>query len=157
MSWSNASTTSGCVMTGDADDGTVVHAYGVVPGGQCVPLPATGIDGAGVAVLDAGPVAAVFSRLGSASYGDAAWHAHAEDATWLTTVATAHHAVLGRIIEETDVLPLRLPAMYRDEAQLHATLVVEAPLFEVALAAVHDHVEWGVKVYFAGTPAGTPP
>jgi hypothetical protein len=144
-------------MTGDEDGGTVIHAYGIVPGGECVALPETGIGGAGVALLDGGSVAAVFSRLCSASYGDAAWHAHAEDATWLTEVATGHHAVLGRIIEDTDVLPLRLPAMYRDEAHLHAMLLTESRLFEAALAAVHDHVEWGVKIFFTGAPASAPP
>lgn len=137
--------------------GTVVHAYGVVPGGTPVAVPDTGIGAAGVALLDAGPVAAVFSRLPASDFGEAAWREHAEDPKWLAEVATQHQDVLGQLIEDTDVLPLRLPAMYRDEVHLHQMLESESTLFQAALGAIHDHVEWGVQLLLTGEPEAAAP
>jgi hypothetical protein len=136
----------------DVEPGTVIHAYGIVPGDASFDLPDRGIGGAGVALLDAGPVAAVFSILPETSYGAAAWADHAEDAAWLTTVATEHHRVLADLVRGTDVLPLRLPAMYRDEGQLHEVLVTEAALFRAALDSLHDHLEWSVHLYLVDEP-----
>jgi hypothetical protein len=136
----------------EVDSATVVHAYGVVVGGTSLPLPDTGIGGSGVALLDAGPVAAVFSRLPGTDYGSAAWREHAEDPSWLADVALEHQKVLGELIESTDVLPMRLPAMYRDEMQLHELLTHEASLFRAALDSVHDHVEWSVQLFLASEP-----
>lgn len=135
------------------DTATVIHAYGIVRGGGAVAVPESGISGAGVALLDAGPIAAVFSRLCSTEYGEAAWRAHAEDARWLTEIAVEHQRVLDEIVEDADVLPLRLPAMYRDEAHLHDVLVAHQTLFCAALDAIHDHVEWGVQLFADRAPA----
>ncbi|MBO9520834.1 MAG: GvpL/GvpF family gas vesicle protein [Nocardioidaceae bacterium] len=138
------------------DASAVVHAYGVVLGGEPVPLPVTGIAGAGVALLDAGSVAAVFSRLPGCSYGESAWREHAEDPRWLAEVAVQHQRVLDEIVEDSDVLPLRLPAMFRDEEHLHRVLAGRAALLEAALVATHDHVEWGVQLLAAEQPAAPP-
>ena len=127
--------------------GTVVHAYGIVRCDAAVDLPTTGIGGAGVALLDAPPVSAVFSILPEAAYGAAAWEQHAQDPSWLAEVATGHQGVLDRLVDHTDVLPLRLPAMYRDEVHLHEFLSTEPRLFEAVLGALHDHVEWSVHLY----------
>ena len=135
------------------DTCTVIHAYGIVRGSDAVPVPDAGISGAGVALLDAGPIAAVFSRLSASTYGEAAWHTHGEDPRWLADVAMQHQRVLAQIVEDTDVLPLRLPAMYRDEEQLHAVLVEHQALFQAALDAIHDHVEWGVQLFGGKEPA----
>jgi hypothetical protein len=136
----------------DVEPGTVIHAYGIVPGDAPCDLPDVGIGGAGVALLDAGPVAGVFSILPDSSYGASAWADHAEDAAWLTKVATEHHRVLADLVRDTDVLPLRLPAMYRDEAHLHDVLSAEAALFRAALDTLHDHLEWSVHLYLVGEP-----
>lgn len=133
----------------DVDPTTVVHAYGVVAGGTALPLPDVGIAGSGVALLDAGPVAAVFSLLPESAYGAAAWREHAEDPHWLAQVAQEHHKVLTGLIENTDVLPMRLPAMYLDETHLHEVLAAEATFFRAALDAVHDYVEWGVQLFLS--------
>jgi hypothetical protein len=134
----------------DVELGTLVHAYGIVPTDASVDLPATGIGGAGVALLDAGAISALFSVLPESGYGDAAWREHADDPRWLTEVATAHQRVLSEVVRDTDVLPMRLPAMYRDERHLHDVLSHDGALFEAVLEAVHDHVEWAVHLYFTG-------
>jgi hypothetical protein len=136
----------------DVELGTVVHAYGIVRTDAEFDLPDTGIDGAGVALLDAGPVSAVFSILPDTAYGVAAWREHAEDPAWLAKVATEHQRVLGDLVQDTDVLPLRLPAMYRDEVHLHRMLEAEAPLFGAVLESLHDHLEWSVHLYLVAEP-----
>jgi hypothetical protein len=128
----------------------LIHAYGVVPSEAPIDLPATGLGGSGLALLDAGPISAVFSIVPATTYGDAAWQAHADDPRWLATVATEHQRVLNDVVRDTDVLPLRLPAMYRDELQLHQMLCTDGPLLRAALDAVHDHVEWAVHLYLTG-------
>ena len=134
----------------DAELSTLVHAYGIVPTEAPIDLPATGLGGSGLALLDAGSISAVFSLVPMATYGDPVWRAHADDPKWLTEVATEHQRVLNDVVRETDVLPLRLPAMYRDEMHLHEMLATEGPLLRAALEAVHNHVEWAVHLYFTG-------
>lgn len=136
----------------DVELGTVIHAYGIVPTGAPIDLPATGIGGAGVALLEGGTISAVFSILPEVSYGDGPWHEHADDPRWLTTVATEHQRVLSDVVHTTDVLPLRLPAMYRDEVHLHEMLTAEEPLLRAVLEALHDHVEWAVHLYLTSEP-----
>jgi hypothetical protein len=140
----------------DVEPATVIHAYGVVRTDAELDLPATGVGGAGVALLDAGPITGVFSILPDTSYGTAAWQQHAEDPAWLAQVATEHQQVLNDLVRDTDVLPLRLPAMYRDEVQLHRMLEAETPLFVAALEALHDHLEWSVHLYLVGEPDEPP-
>ena len=136
----------------DVEPGTVIHAYGVVRTDDAFDVPDTGIGGAGVALLDAGPVSGVFSILPGSAYGESAWREHAEDPAWLGRVATEHQRVLGDLVRDTDVLPLRLPAMYRDEVHLHRMLEAEAPLFSAVLESLHDHLEWSVHLYLVGEP-----
>jgi hypothetical protein len=136
----------------DVESGTVVHAYGIVRTDAVLDLPTTGIGGAGVALLDAPPVSAVFSILPGASYGAFAWQDHAEDPAWLAGVATEHQRVLDDLVREADVLPLRLPAMYRDEVHLYEFLSSDAGLLESVLDTLHDHVEWSVHLYLVGQP-----
>jgi hypothetical protein len=136
----------------DVEPGTVIHAYGIIRADAASALPDTGIGEAGVALLDAGPIAGVFSILPGTAYGEAAWTEHAEDAAWLTRVATEHQRVLGDIARDTDVLPLRLPAMYRDEVHLHQMLEAEAPLFHAVLESLRGHLEWSVHLFLVGEP-----
>ena len=137
----------------DVELGTVVHAYGIVRTDDAIDLPDTGVGGAGVALLDAGPVSCVFSILPGEAYGDAAWHSHAEDPRWLSAIASEHEAVLGQLVRDVDVLPLRLPGMYRDEVHLHDVIAAQAELFSAVLDALHGHVEWAVHLYLTGEVA----
>jgi hypothetical protein len=136
----------------DVEPGTVVHAYGIVRTDAVFDLPPTGIGGAGVALLDVPPVSAVFSILPEDSYGEPRWRAHADDPGWLAAVATDHQAVLGALARDTDVLPLRLPAMYRDEMHLHDFLRTDGPLLDEVLESLRDHLEWSVHLYLVGRP-----
>ena len=136
----------------DVEPATVVHAYGVVRSDAAFDLPPTGIGGAGIALLDAPPVSAVFSIVPDRSFGADSWRNHAEDPKWLAGVASEHQRVLGALIRDTDVLPLRLPAMYRDEVHLREYLAAEGPRLHAVLESLRDHLEWSVHLYFVGVP-----
>lgn len=126
---------------------TVVHAYGVLAAGAQPPLPPAGIDEAPVTVVQADGVSALVSVLDEARFGEAAWRDHGEEPRWLERVARDHHAVLQAVTDEVDVLPLRLPGIYSDEAALRAVLDAHAADFRTALERIGGHQEWGVKVF----------
>jgi hypothetical protein len=110
-----------------------------------------------VSLVPVGGLAAVASELGSEQYGPEVWRAHADDPRWLGEVAAAHNAVLEVLVDQTDVLPLRLPGLYGDRAALEAVLVEQADGFEASFAAVDGQVEWGVKVFLMRNVDDDPP
>jgi hypothetical protein len=129
---------------------TVVHAYGLVRSGQQLVLPDAGIGGAGVCLVGNGRLAAIAGELSSDEYGPEIWQEHADDPQWLGVVAASHNEVLELVVDQTDVLPMRLPGLYGDTAALESALEQQADEFEAAFAAVEGHVEWGVKVFLVG-------
>lgn len=131
---------------------TVIHAYGIVDAEAVEETRITGIGGAPVFYVVAGPVAAVVSQLDPQSFSHEEWRRHADDPAWLGEVASGHDAVLRAVADTTDVLPLRLPALYEDFADLERALRTESEGYLAALESVRDHLEWAVKV-FAVTPA----
>ena len=139
-------------MTGGANDPeTVVHVYGVVSSGADPALP-LGLDGQPVTITAIGPFDAVVSTLDAARFGARAWAEHAEDLPWLQEVATAHHAVLQRVVEQTTVVPLRLPGIHDDLPRLQAALRQAEHSLAAALALVDGHVEMGLHVFGSGEP-----
>jgi len=129
-----------------AAEGTVVHAYGLIADRPTLSLP-EGVDGAPVRIARAGDVSVLVSELRAEAYGPEVWRDHAEDPRWLEHVARQHHAVLQAMVEQTDVLPLRLPGIHPDIATLEDVLRdQEAPLTR-ALDTVRGHVELGAKVF----------
>jgi hypothetical protein len=139
-------------MTSDVvDSATVVHVYGVVPTGADPELPA-GLDGQPVAIRAVGPFDAVVSALDAERFGARAWTEHAEDLPWLQEVATAHHGVLQRVVEQTSVVPLRLPGIHEDMPRRQAALRQAEQGLVAALTLVEGHVEMGLHVFGSGTP-----
>jgi hypothetical protein len=134
-------------MAAEEAGGTVLHVYGLLDGGVEPSLPPAGIGGAPVALVTVGPVAAVVSELDDVRFGAQEWRAHADDPEWLGRVAGEHNAVLQALVAEVDVLPLRLPSLHRDRAELEEVLRSDAAGFEAALAEVRGHVEWGAKIF----------
>jgi Gas vesicle synthesis protein GvpL/GvpF len=128
---------------------TVVHAYGLVPAGA-TPAVTEGIDSSDLATLDLGGLAAVVSELSADRYGPAAWRDHAEDPRWLEVVVRQHHAVLQSLVEQVDVLPLRLPGIHESVAVLETQFRSQWDELAEAFDRVRGHVELGAKVYLAG-------
>jgi len=129
-----------------AAEGTVVHAYGLIADRPALSLPG-GVDGAPVTIVRAGEVSVLVSELSAKDYGPEVWRAHAEDPQWLEHVARQHHAVLQAMVEQTDVLPLRLPGIHPDVATLEEVLGEQETALVRALEAVLGHVELGAKVF----------
>lgn len=139
---------------GSPDREDLVHAYGIVDPEGPVQLPRAGIGGQAVFLVGVEGVAAVVSNLPAEEYGVESWRAHADDPAWLGDVAAEHNAVLEELTMTTDVLPLRLPALYRDIADVERALRAERDEFRAALDQVSGHLEWGAKIFLVGEPAG---
>ena len=141
-------------MTSPAEH-TVLHLYGVVGETPPMSLP-TGVGGAPVEVVEVAGLSVLGSELDVERYGPRVWQEKGQDPAWLTQVATEHHAVLQAVVEQGDVLPLRLPSLYLDRAAADRALSGEAESLRSALEALRGHVEVAVKVYLSeGTAEGT--
>jgi hypothetical protein len=140
-----------------------VHAYGVVRADLDTDreqLPDSGIGGTPVRLLPMRTIAVVVGDLDAGDFGEAAWQQHAEDPAWLEPVARGHHQVLQALAATSDVLPLRLPGIYRDDDGLTEALASEEDRLLERLLFVAGHREWGVQVFGGamaepGTPAPT--
>ena len=132
--------------------GTVIYAYGVVDGSASIESPVQGLDGTDVFVVGEDRLGVLVSELSVARFGERMWRQHAEDPAWLGTVARAHHAVLSSVAETTDIVPLRVPAIYGDPGRVRHMLETEAPTLDAALTRIREKREWGVKIYAAARP-----
>lgn len=137
---------------------TVLHTYGVVASPDA-PLPAAGIAGTPVGALDLGEVAAVVGWLPADRYGPEQWETHGQDPAWLEPVAREHHQVLQALCDDpavADVVPLRLPGIYRDLDAVRTRLLAQTADLRRALEDICGHAEWGVKIILT-RPARTRP
>jgi hypothetical protein len=94
----------------------------------------------------------VLGYLEADRYGEAVWAEYGQDPRWLEPVAREHHAVLQELIEQGDVLPLRLPGIYADEDSLRSSVAAARHALDTAMAEVRGHAEWSVHL-FQGAPA----
>ena len=133
--------------------GTVIYAYGVVDGSASIPT-LEGLDGTEVFVVGHDRLGVLVSELSVARIGEHMWRRRAEDPTWLETVARAHHMVLSTVAANTDVVPLRVPAIYGDHDRVRLMLETDAPALGAALIRIREKVEWGVKIYWVGDAGG---
>ena len=58
-----------------------------------------------------------------------------------------HHGVLKRQCMQTEVLPLRFGAIFRNETSLRETLAERQQQYLDTLADLRDSAEWGLKIY----------
>ncbi len=58
-----------------------------------------------------------------------------------------HHGVLKQECAQTEVLPLRFGAVFRNEGSLREVLAKGQQQYLETLAELEDSIEWGVKVY----------
>lgn len=136
---------------------TVLHTYGVVANTD-VALPEHGIGGTPLSILDVHGLAVVVGPVDAARLGPRVWEQHGEDPQWLGRVAQAHHEVLQAICTGSppaDVLPLRLPGIYPDEAALRAALLPSSSALREALDRIRGQLEWGVQIFRVDEPVAT--
>lgn len=135
-----------------AEQAHVVHAYGVISSDavdtvERDALPQRGIAGSPVRVLPLSGIAVIVGDLAADRFGEKAWRDHAEDPAWLEPVARGHHEVLQTVAATVDVLPLRLPGIYRDDDELTRLLAADEESLLERLHVVSGHQEWGVHVH----------
>lgn len=141
-------------MTSNGD--SVLHAYGVVEGAGAGDLPLTGIGQTPVRLVEVGDLSIIVGDLPSSEYGEAAWAEHAQDPAWLEPVARGHHDVLQTLVEDADVLPLRLPGIYPDEQTLSDAFTSAHDDLIERLCFVSGHREWSVHVFLESEDTGEP-
>jgi hypothetical protein len=124
--------------------------YGVVSsvGASDIATGLAGVEpGSAVEAIQEGELAALASRVPLSEYGDDQLRLHLEDIEWLERTARAHEAVQERVLRRTDLVPLRLCTLYRDQDAVRRVLRENAELFAENLVLVRGCAEWGVKVF----------
>ncbi len=111
-------------------------------------LPAAGIwPQSPVCALSCGDLLALYSRVPLSEFGPAALESHLEDTDWALALVLAHQRVLGDLLDEYTLIPLRFCSLYSSEAQVQTLLAQHAETFVRTLDRLQGATEWGVKLY----------
>jgi len=137
-------------------DEAIVHAYGVVAANTSWSGFPTGIADTTVRVYEVGDLAAIVGLLPVKGFGVEDWEENAANVSWLEQVARRHHEVLQYAATTGDVVPLRLPSLYRNLESLADTLRASGDRLEQALRRIQAKLEWSVKIYRSATDEDPP-
>ncbi|MFI6926338.1 GvpL/GvpF family gas vesicle protein [Nonomuraea spiralis] len=107
----------------------------------------TGVAGAPVRRLTHRDLAAFFSTVSLAEFGEEALRRSMEDLAWLEETARTHHRVVEAVAALRPTAPVRLVTVYTGEAQVRELLDERHEQFDAVLARVAGRREWGVKAY----------
>jgi hypothetical protein len=138
-------------------DSVGCYVYGVV-GAQAALTPgASGLEDVHeVFLIDGDSVAAVVSRVSLDEFGEEALKEHLDDLSWLERQARRHEQILGRVREQTTLVPMRLCTIYRDERSVREMLAREQTFLIDALDRLEGRTEWGIKIYAVSDPGDAP-
>ena len=134
----------------------VVHAYGVVETAAELTLPPAGINGAPVTRSACGEYTVISSSHAESELGAAIWEERGQDPHWIGSIAAEHHAVLQALVDQVDILPLRLPGIYLDERSMCEALTVSHGELRAVFETIRGHVEWGVQIFSRAVEARPP-
>lgn len=123
----------------------LLYVYAVVPRSAHVDGAPPGVDGAAVALVAEGDVAAMVSRV-DASYGEGL-DDRVADVAWLAPRATAHDVVLTWASDTGPVVPLPLLSLFRSDSAVQRVLRERSAEFSALLAYVAQGREYGVRVF----------
>ena len=123
----------------------LLYVYAVVPRSAHVTGAPLGVDGAPVALVAEGDVAAMISRV-DASYGEGL-NDRVADVAWLAPRATAHDVVLTWASDTGPVVPLPLLSLFRSETAVQRVLRERSAQLTALLAFVAQGREYGVRVF----------
>jgi Gas vesicle synthesis protein GvpL/GvpF len=127
--------------TGDA-----LWTYCVMRAGEPAPEGATGVEGASLARVESGDLAAVVSRVPLDEFGEEPLRDNLNDIAWLERVARAHEGVLEAALGAGTIVPLRMCTIYESEAGVRRMLQDERESLAGALDLLDGRQEWGVKL-----------
>ncbi|MFJ8074551.1 GvpL/GvpF family gas vesicle protein [Streptomyces sp. NPDC096176] len=124
------------------------YVYAVArPVDDAASFAAAGVGGAPARFAEHRGLAAVVSHVRAEDFEEAPLRAHLEDLDWLADTARAHESVVGAFSGITNVVPLRLATVCRDESGVRRLLDEGHDRFTASLARLDGRVEWGVKLY----------
>ncbi|MEU0372852.1 GvpL/GvpF family gas vesicle protein [Streptomyces sp. NPDC006283] len=124
------------------------YVYAVAqPVGDAASFAAAGVGDAPVRFVEHRGLAAVVSHVRAEDFEEAPLRAHLEDLDWLADTARAHESVVGAVSGITNLVPLRLATVCRDESGVRRLLDDGHDRFTSSLARLDGRVEWGVKLY----------
>jgi hypothetical protein len=132
-------------MPSEAPVGDALWVYCVLPAAAAAPEVA-GVAGARIELVEAGPLAALVSRVPLAEFGEQPLRRNLNELPWLERVARAHETVLERALATATIAPLRLCTIYADEERVRAMLDAARERLLDALGALEGRQEWGVKL-----------
>jgi Gas vesicle synthesis protein GvpL/GvpF len=121
---------------------SLYYVYGIVP--ATAATPPTGMDGAPVALVPVGDVAALVSEV---TYEPAAVEEKLADLDWLSPRAIAHDSVVSWASDRGAVIPFPMWVLFRDAASLQGALAPRLAEFHRAIGAVGAGREYSVRVF----------
>jgi hypothetical protein len=128
--------------------------HGVVATDRQAPLPriADAFDKAEVIDAAADPHALLISEVPLPLQGEIEAGTLFSDPARISALAMAHHRILAALAATTDVVPIRLGTLVSGLAGARDLMTREARRFADRLAAIHNSVEFGIRMLPARAP-----
>jgi hypothetical protein len=103
--------------------------------------------GDGLELIGTDELAVVVGSVPLSDFGEDVLEKRLNDREWLAETATAHEAVVHRLLACTTVAPLRFGSLHRNAASVESFLEAHDAEFRSTLERLRGRVEFGVKVW----------
>lgn len=125
----------------------IIYLYGIVPASLSLAGAPTGLDDGHLELVRRGDVAALISRLESATYPVEVVEARVGDVSWVGPRAVAHDQVLTWASEAGPVVPLPMFTLYREAAALDGMLAEREGKLRKTLERIGGAQEYAVRLF----------
>lgn len=127
----------------------LLYLYGFVPSDAATPPPGlSGMDGAGIRLLDAGGFALASSEVDPAVYSGGALEERLGDLAWVGARGVEHEKVVTWFADHATIVPVRLFTLFSSEASLLDEACRRAEDVSASLQRFRDVREWDLKVSY---------
>lgn len=103
--------------------------------------------GDGLELIGSDDLAVVVASVPLSEFGEDVLEERLNDREWLAHTATAHEAIVQRLLACTTVAPLRFGSLHRNAASVESFLTLHEDEFRSTLERLRGRVEIGVKVW----------
>lgn len=98
--------------------------------------------------VEAGGIAAVFSRVGREQFSQDVIDARSKDLEWLGAIGYRHQDVVSDLMKRTAIVPLRAFTLFSSDEALRSYLLEHATLLSAMLERLDGRQEWTLRVEF---------
>ncbi len=126
----------------------IIYLYGFAPTAATPPGSLGGVHGAGVTVAAAGDVHVIYSRVPMADFSPTVIDANIQDLNWVGARGLEHERVVAWFVDNAEILPVSLFALYSSETALIEDAVSRSSAVAAQLARLHGQREWDLKVSY---------